>query len=105
MLMLLPEFGFSPFRYLERVNAESIEREYQKILNDRDNYPFMLDGFVIVLDDLALQDKLGFTQKAPRFACAYKFPATEVVININLLHHKLAGLVSLHPLQTLSQRL
>ncbi|TLD97914.1 NAD-dependent DNA ligase LigA [Helicobacter trogontum] len=82
MLMLLPEFGFSPFRYLERVNAESIEREYQKILNDRDNYPFMLDGFVIVLDDLALQDKLGFTQKAPRFACAYKFPATEVVINI-----------------------
>ncbi|MDY5950774.1 MAG: NAD-dependent DNA ligase LigA [Helicobacter sp.] len=82
MLMLLPEFGFSPFRYLERVNAESIEREYQKILNDRDNYPFMLDGFVIVLDDLILQDKLGFTQKAPRFACAYKFPATEVVINI-----------------------
>lgn len=82
MLMLLPEFGFSSFRYLERVNAESIEREYQKILNDRDNYPFMLDGFVIVLDDLALQDKLGFTQKAPRFACAYKFPATEVVINI-----------------------
>lgn len=82
MLMLLPEFGFSPFRYLEKVNAESIEREYQKILNDRDNYPFMLDGFVIVLDDLALQDKLGFTQKAPRFACAYKFPATEVVINI-----------------------
>lgn len=82
MLMLLPEFGFSPFRYLERVNAESIEREYQKILNDRDNYPFMLDGFVIVLNDLILQDKLGFTQKAPRFACAYKFPATEVVINI-----------------------
>ncbi|TLD84636.1 NAD-dependent DNA ligase LigA [Helicobacter trogontum] len=82
ILMLLPEFGFTPFRYLQKVNTKKIESEYQKILSDRNNYPFMLDGFVIVLNDLILQDKLGFTQKAPRFACAYKFPATEVVINI-----------------------
>lgn len=82
ILMLLPEFGFREFRYLERVNAKNIENEYQKILKDRDNYTFMLDGFVIVLDNLELQDVLGFTQKAPRYACAYKFPATEVVIKI-----------------------
>lgn len=82
ILMLLPKLGFNKFRYLEKVNAKNIEREYQKILKDRDNYPFMLDGFVIVLDNLELQDKLGFTQKAPRYACAYKFPATEVVIKI-----------------------
>lgn len=82
ILMLLPDFGFRTFRYLEKVNAKNIESEYQKILKDRDNYPFMLDGFVIALDNLELQDKLGFTQKAPRYACAYKFPATEVVIKI-----------------------
>lgn len=82
ILMLLPEFGFGEFRYVERVSAKSIDSEYQKILKDRDNYPFMLDGFVIVLDNLRLQEELGFTQKAPRYACAYKFPATEVVIRI-----------------------
>lgn len=82
ILMLLPKFGFKEFRYLERVGAKDIESEYQKILNDRENYTFMLDGFVIVLDNLALQNELGFTQKAPRYACAYKFPATEVVIKV-----------------------
>ncbi|AUW94022.1 DNA ligase (NAD(+)) LigA [Sulfobacillus thermotolerans] len=37
------------------------------------------DGLVIKLDDLALQDQLGETQKAPRWAVAYKFPPEEVL--------------------------
>ncbi len=82
ILMLLPEFGFTPFQYLAKVVANNIEEAYQQILKNRDNYDFMLDGCVIVLDDCRLQDMLGFTQKAPRYACAYKFPATEVVIQI-----------------------
>ncbi|RDU64038.1 DNA ligase (NAD(+)) LigA [Helicobacter didelphidarum] len=83
ILMLLPEFGFESFVYLESMIPKNIEKEYQKVLNMREDFEFLLDGFVIVLDDLELQEKLGFTQKAPRYACAYKFPSTEIVIQID----------------------
>lgn len=83
ILSILETFGFSKLAYLESKTLKDIQNEYEKILKNRDSYPFMLDGFVIVLNDLTLQDKLGFTQKAPRFACAYKFPASEAIIQID----------------------
>lgn len=83
ILSLFETFGFSKLAYLESKRIKDIQNEYEKILKDRENYPYMLDGFVIVLNDLDLQERLGFTQKAPRFACAYKFPASECVIRID----------------------
>ncbi|RDU70321.1 NAD-dependent DNA ligase LigA [Helicobacter aurati] len=82
LLQLLPQMGFTKHRYLQQVQAQDIESAYQEILAKRENFPFLLDGFVIVVDDLILQRELGFTQKAPRFACAYKFPAHETTIQI-----------------------
>ncbi|MWV62293.1 NAD-dependent DNA ligase LigA [Helicobacter saguini] len=82
ILRILETFGFNKLAYLESKRLKDIQNEYEKILKARDSYPFMLDGFVIVLNDLTLQEKLGFTQKAPRFACAYKFPASEAVVQI-----------------------
>lgn len=75
-------FGFKAFDYLKCLEVKEIQAYYEKIQNKRDSLEFLLDGVVIVLDDLTLQEQLGFTQKAPRFACAYKFPATEVVVQI-----------------------
>ncbi|MDC3009823.1 NAD-dependent DNA ligase LigA [Synechococcus sp. AH-736-G20] len=43
----------------------------------RHDLPYATDGVVVKLDDLQLQDEAGFTQKAPRWAIALKYPAEE----------------------------
>lgn len=58
-------------------NTKEIQQAYREILDNRESYPVMLDGMVIVIDELSTQQTLGFTIKSPRFACAYKFPPIE----------------------------
>lgn len=78
LMQKIRSFGFltSPFSKLCK-NLQEIEESYQNLISKRDSYPIMLDGMVIRIDSIALQKNLGFTIKAPRFACAYKFPAIE----------------------------
>ncbi|MCQ8270668.1 NAD-dependent DNA ligase LigA [Streptococcus suis] len=49
----------------------------EKMSERRDDLPYEIDGIVIKVNDLAIQEELGFTVKAPRWAVAYKFPAEE----------------------------
>jgi len=58
-------------------NTQEIENAYTKMKENREDFSMMLDGMVIKVDELAAQDELGYTVKAPRWACAYKFPALE----------------------------
>lgn len=69
-------------------NIEEIEAFYHHIIALRESYPIMLDGMVVRIDDLALQDALGFTIKNPRFAIAYKFPAIEKTTKILSITHQ-----------------
>ncbi len=48
----------------------------------RESLPYDIDGIVIKVNDLDQQDEMGFTQKSPRWAIAYKFPAEEVVTKL-----------------------
>ena len=54
-----------------------IKKLYENMIKKRDSFPMLLDGMVIKIDDIATQQDLGFTQKFPRWSCAYKFPAVE----------------------------
>ncbi|WP_077338756.1 NAD-dependent DNA ligase LigA [Pseudocolwellia agarivorans] len=58
-------------------NTDECEEFYQNILNSRSSLSYEIDGTVLKVDDILLQQKLGFVAKAPRWAMAYKFPAQE----------------------------
>ncbi|EKD77412.1 MAG: NAD-dependent DNA ligase, partial [uncultured bacterium] len=57
--------------------VSACEQFHEKILKKRDRLPFEIDGVVYKVNAFALQEKLGFVSRAPRFALAYKFPAEE----------------------------
>lgn len=54
---------------------EAVARRYAELLEGRDAMAFELDGMVIKVDDVALQDRLGLRNRSPRWAVAWKFPA------------------------------
>ena len=58
-------------------NIDDIKKLYENMIKKRDTFPMLLDGMVIKIDDITTQQDLGFTQKFPRWSCAYKFPAVE----------------------------
>ena len=78
VLEKLARLGFVVNR--ERVLAEDMEQIWdfiQKVAQLREDLPYDIDGIVIKVNDLAVQEELGFTVKAPKWAVAYKFPAEE----------------------------
>ncbi len=82
-LELLRSFGF-------RVSSESqlvkglagCQAYYEAMERRRPNLPFEIDGVVYKVDSREWQQKLGFVARAPRFACAHKFPAVEQMTTV-----------------------
>ncbi|RSK22332.1 DNA ligase [Streptococcus oralis] len=78
VLTHLEQLGFvvNPKRILAE-NIDEIWNFIQEVGQERENLPYDIDGVVIKVNDLAGQEELGFTVKAPKWAVAYKFPAEE----------------------------
>ena len=78
VLTHLEQLGFvvNPKRILAE-NIDEIWNFIQEVGEERENLPYDIDGVVIKVNDLASQEELGFTVKAPKWAVAYKFPAEE----------------------------
>ena len=63
--------------------ADEVLDFYRDIQNKRSALGYDIDGTVLKINDIALQEKLGFISKAPRWAIAYKFPAQEELTRLN----------------------
>jgi len=74
----LEQLGFvvNPKRLLA-LSMDEVWEFIQEVGQERDQLPYDIDGVVIKVNDLAGQEQLGFTVKAPKWAVAYKFPAEE----------------------------
>ena len=74
----LEQLGFvvNPRRLLAH-SMDEVWDFIQEVGRKRDQLPYDIDGVVIKVNDLAGQEQLGFTVKAPKWAVAYKFPAEE----------------------------
>ena len=65
---------FKVIDYLKSSDMEEIQREIQKLGDEREKFPFDIDGAVVKVNNLAERTALGETAKFPRWAAAYKYP-------------------------------
>ncbi|MGB9092726.1 MAG: NAD-dependent DNA ligase LigA [Gallionella sp.] len=78
LLGALDRMGIPVSDEREVVNgAPGLVKFHRRIAEKRDSLPFDIDGVVYKVNSLALQQKLGFVTREPRWACAHKFPAEE----------------------------
>src|SRR5699024_10752272 len=79
----LDELGFKTNQERERLQTIEEVLEYiEKWTEAREGLQYDIDGIVIKVNDLEQQDELGYTQKSPRWAIEYKFPAEEVITDL-----------------------
>lgn len=77
-LQLLKQWGLKVNGEIQlAVSAKELQRYHDKILQKRDQLKYEIDGLVYKVNDLQLQQQLGFVSRAPRWATAHKFPAQE----------------------------
>lgn len=82
-LLWLKTLGFRVSPENRRVQGmHECLRYYEEIYRRRDDLPYEIDGVVYKVDSIALQKKLGFVARAPRFACAHKYPAREEITEV-----------------------
>ena len=86
-IQTLKDYGFETNQVFLTDSLDEINYTLNKIEENRNNYLYQIDGVVMKINSTKIQDELGFTAKAPRWAVAYKFQAEEqttVLLDIKL---------------------
>ncbi|SHO81356.1 DNA ligase [hydrothermal vent metagenome] len=85
-MKFISTLGFlAPPTSREVSSIEEIEEYYHYLIASRDDIAMMMDGMVIKVDNIKLQEMLGYTNKYPKWMVAYKFPAIEKVTKIKAI--------------------
>ncbi len=82
-LAWLKDIGFSVSAVEVVQNPREAQAYYESVKETRGELPFEIDGIVIKVNNLALQQQLGFLSREPRWATAYKFPAETVMTRLH----------------------
>lgn len=82
-LAWLTDIGFTVSAVEIVQNPRAAQAYYESMIETRSQLPFEIDGMVIKVNSLALQQQLGFLSREPRWATAYKFPAETVMTRLN----------------------
>ena len=82
-------------------DLDSILAWYAQLLARRDDYPIEIDGVVLKVDAYALQQRLGFTARSPRFARAWKFPARQATTRVVAIQVQVGRTGTLTPVAVL----
>lgn len=82
-MALVYDLGFlKPPKLVVTKDIKAVHKLYDELIDKRDEIEMMMDGMVIKIDDIPLQEELGYTVKNPRWMVAFKFPAIEKVTRI-----------------------
>ena len=86
MLMQLKAWGFPVAEQTACVQgATGLVAFHQRIAAERDDLPYDIDGVVYKVNNLALQQRLGFVTREPRWAVAHKYPAQEEMTTVQAI--------------------
>ncbi len=95
-------WGFSVPDSIQRVSSLGEMLAYIKHWGEqRDQLPFEIDGIVIKVNPIAIQQKLGFTAKSPRWAISYKFKAEQVSTRLNSVSYQVGRTGAITPVANL----
>ncbi len=101
-LQWLKKQGFPISDLVERVTGfDGCTAYHARLLKNRDSLPFEIDGCVYKIDDINLQEQLGYVARAPRFAVAHKFPALEELTVLNAVDFQVGRTGALTPVARL----
>ncbi|WP_367104592.1 NAD-dependent DNA ligase LigA [uncultured Psychrobacter sp.] len=96
-LAWLKDIGFSVSAVEVVDSPRAAQAYYESIIETRDELPFEIDGTVIKVNSLGLQQQLGFLSREPRWATAYKFPAETVMTRLNTIEWQVGRTGQLTP--------
>lgn len=102
MMEALRGFGFKVNKLTRRcASISEMLEHYHAIETDRANLGYDIDGVVYKVDDLGLQQRLGFVSRSPRWALAHKFPAQKAVTVLEDIEINVGRTGSLNPIARL----
>lgn len=96
-LYWLKTLGFTISDIAVVKTAEELQSYYESVIAKRPDLSFEIDGTVVKVNDLALQNQLGFLSREPRWATAYKFPAETVMTRLKAVEWQVGRTGQLTP--------